>query len=208
MGSGIYKVVKGQRVEMSSREVKAYIMKQNQWTSDEYNKKYDIFKNKLRAYENYERAHGSTAKRQSPAQLLFKEAKAKATHGAEYTPSFKMKRIRSFTSVSSGKAGQKALEGKTYQARRTALYESTTSARFKGFMDAHKDDATMQKINQITDPVKREKALTAYANAINEKIAENEKEAKKQAEQGGIPASRESFGSSDAINDFDISEYI
>ena len=121
MGSGIYKIVKGGRVEMSSREVKQYIMKQNGWTSQQYDKQYDIFKNKLRAYENYERAHGVTQARQSPTQMLFKEAKAKAREGADYTPSIKMQRIRSFTSVSSGKAGQKALQGARYQARRARL---------------------------------------------------------------------------------------
>lgn len=205
MGSGIYKTKNGQRVEMSSKEVKAYIMKQNGWTSDEYNKKYDIFKNKLRAYENYERAHGSTAQRQSPAQLLYKEAKAKAREGADYEPSFKMKRIRSFTSVSSGKAGQKALQGKRYTQRRTALYEDTTNKRFKGFIE---HNAKAQEIAKaIKDPVKREKALADYANKVNEKIAEYEKEAKAQAEQGGVPADREVFGSDDAV-DFDISEYL
>ena len=198
-------MVKGQRVEMTSREVKSYIMKVNNWTSNQYDKQYDIFKNKLRAYENYERAHGVTSKRQSPTQLLFKEAKAKAREGADYEPSFKMKRIRSFTSVSSGKAGQKALEGKTYTARRQALYESTTKARFEGFI---RDNPKAQEImERVKDPVKREQALTDLANKVNEKIAENEKEAKKQAQQGGIPASGEAFGSSSDI-DFDIDAYI
>ena len=205
MGSGIYKTEKGQRVELSSREVKAYIMKQNNWTSRQYDKQYDIFKNKLRAYENYERAHGITSQRQSPTQLLYKEAKTKAREGAEYRPSFKMQRIRSFTSVSSGKAGQKALQGARYQARRTKLYEDTLNKRFEGFI---RDNATAREIaEKIKDPVKREKALSDYANKVNEKIAEYEKEVKKQKETGGIPADREVFGSDDVV-DFDISEYL
>ena len=74
MGSGIYTTKNGVRIEKTSREVKNYIMKINGWTSSQYDKQYDIFKNKLRAYENYERAHGVNTKRQSPAQLLYKEA--------------------------------------------------------------------------------------------------------------------------------------
>ena len=58
MGSGIYETKNGVRIEKTSREVKKYIMEQNGWTSSQYDKQYDIFKNKLRAFENYERQHG------------------------------------------------------------------------------------------------------------------------------------------------------
>ncbi len=200
MGSGLYKMVKGQRVEMSSREVKAYIMKQNGWTSTQYDKQYDIFKNKLRAYENYERAHGITSKRQSPTQLLYKEAKTKAREGANYTPSIKMQRIRSFTSVSSGKAGQKALQGQRYQAKRAQLYEEATSKQFKGLID---NNPTAKEIaERIKDPVKREQALADYANKIHAKIDEEGKAQENEA----IPFG-ETFGSDDVV-DFDISDYL
>lgn len=200
MGSGLYKMVKGQRVEMSSREVKAYIMKQNGWTSSQYDKQYDIFKNKLRAYENYERAHGVTSQRQSPAQLLYKEAKAKAREGGDYKPSIKMQRIRSFTSVSSGKAGQKALQGQRYQARRAKLYEEATSKQFKGLID---NNPTAKEIaERIKDPVKREQALADYANQIHAKIDEEGKAQENEA----IPFG-ETFGSDDPV-DFDIEAYL
>ena len=192
MSSGLYKMVKGQRVEMSSREVKAYIMKQNGWTSSQYDKQDDIFKNKLRAYENYERAHGVTSKRQSPTQLLYKEAKAKAREGANYTPSIKMRRIRSFTSVSSGKAGQKALQGQRYQARRAQLYEEAT-----------RNNPTAKEIaERLKDPVKREQALADYANKIHAKIDEEGKAQENEA----IPFG-ETFGSDDPV-DFNIEDYM
>lgn len=185
---------------MSSREVKAYIMKQNGWTSRQYDKQYDIFKNKLRAYENYERAHGVTSPRQSPTQLLYKEAKAKAREGADYTPSIKMRRIRSFTSVSSGKAGQKALQGQRYQARRTQLYEEATSKQFKGLID--NNPKAKEIAERIKDPVKREQALADYANAIHAKIDEEGKAQENEA----IPFG-ETFGSDDTV-DFDIEAYL
>lgn len=200
MGSGLYKMVKGQRVEMSSREVKAYIMKQNGWTSNQYDKQYDIFKNKLRAYENYERAHGVTSQRQSPTQLLYKEAKTKAREGADYTPSIKMRRIRSFTSVSSGKAGQKALQGQRYQARRAQLYEEATSKQFKGLID--NNPKAKEIAERIKDPVKREQALRDYADKIHAKIDEEGKAQENEAISFG-----ETFGSDDTV-DFDISEYL
>ena len=200
MGSGIYKMVKGARVEMTSREVKQYIMQQNGWTSQQYDRQYDIFKNKLRAYENYERMHGGTAQRQSPTQLLFKEAKAKAREGADYTPSIKMQRIRSFTSVSSGKAGQRALQGRLYQRRRNALYEEATTRQFKGLIE---NNAKAKEIaERIKDPVKREQALADYANKIHAKIDEEGKAQENEA----IPFG-ETFGSGDDI-DFDIEDYL
>ena len=200
MGSGIYKMVRGGRVEMSSREVKQYIMKQNNWTSQQYNKKYDIFKNKIRAYENYERAHGVTKQRQSPAQLLFKEAKAKAREGSDYKPSIKMERIKRFTSVSSGRAGQKALQGKLYQARRASLYKEATSKQFKGLID---NNAKAKEIaERINDPVKREQALADYANKIRAKFDEEGKAQENEA----IPFG-ETFGSGDDV-DFDIEYYM
>lgn len=201
MGSGIYKMVKGERVEMSSREVKAYIMKQNGWTSSQYDKQYDIFKNKLRAYENYERAHGVASRRQSPTQLLFKEAKAKAREGAEYQPSIKMRRIRSFTSVSSGKAGQKALQGTRYQARRAQLYEEATNKQFSGFIE--KNAKAREIVEKIKDPVKREQALADYANKVHAKIDEQGKVEENEA----IPVSSEVMGSGDDV-DFDIDAYL
>lgn len=200
MSSGLYKMVKGARVEMSSREVKAYIMKINGWTSKQYDKQYDIFKNKLRAYENYERAHGVTSQRQSPTQLLYKEAKTKARKGLDYKPSIKMQRVRSFTSVSSGKAGQKALQGKRYQARRAQLYEEATNKQFKGLID--NNPIAKEIAERIKDPVKREQALADYANKIHAKIDEEGKAQENEA----IPFG-ETFGSGDQI-DFDIDYYL
>ena len=201
MATGIYKQVKDGRVELSTREVKQYVMKVNGWTSDEYNKKYDIFKNKLRAYENYERAHGVVKQRQSPMQLLYKEAKAKVRDGRDYKPSIKMQRIKSFTSVSSGKAGQRALQGQRYVARRARLYEEATTKQFKGLIESN---AKAKEIAEaIDDPVKREEALRAYADAINAKIDEQDEVTENEA----IPVSSETIGSDTSI-DFDYSDYL
>lgn len=195
-----YKYQNGQRIKMTSREVKTYIMKVNGWTSEQYNKQYDITRNKLRAYEAYERKSGRSTETQSVQSLLFKEAKAKKRMGAEYTPSIKMQRIRSFTSVSSGKAGQKALTGKRYTQRRAKTYEDATFKQFKGLINNNPQARYIYE--SISDPVKREQALTDFANQLGAKINEqdivNENEA--------IPFG-ETYGSSDEI-DFDIEDYL
>ena len=56
MGVDLKDIPTNQVVELTAKEVKETIMKAHGWTSAEYKKKYDIFKNKLRAYESYKTA--------------------------------------------------------------------------------------------------------------------------------------------------------
>lgn len=200
MAKTFYKYVGGKRVVMTNREVKAYIMKQNGWTTTQYKKQYDIFKNKLRAYENYERASGRQVTSQSPVEVLFKEAKAKARDGVNYTPSIKMQRIRSFTSVSSGKAGQRALQGRLYRQRRASTYQDATYKQFKGLVESNKQAKAIY--DTIKDPVMREKALSDFANKLHAKINEQDEVVESEA----IPFG-ETYGSDEQI-DFDIEDYL
>lgn len=195
-----YKYVNGERVKMTSREVKAYIMKVNGWTTDQYNKQYDIMRNKVRAYEAYERQSGRQVQSQSVQSLLFKEAKAKKRMGADYKPSIKMQRIRSFTSVSSGKAGQKALQGQRYRQRRAKTYEDATYKQFKGLIESNPQAKFIY--DSISDPVKREQAMTDYANKLGAKIDEQDQVNENEA----IPFG-ETYGSTDEI-DFGIEDYL
>lgn len=194
----ITRIRNGVKVKVSPSEVKRTIMKANNWTAEQYKKQYDIFKNKLRAFEAYEGTPAS--EKQSAVELLYKQAKAKIREGASYTPSIKMQRIRSFTSVSSGKAGQKALQGRLYQERRSALYKEATYKQFKGLIE--KNDKAREIYENVTDPVKREKALSDYANKLKAKMNEQDEVTATEA----IP-SGETFGSDDSF-DFDYSEYM
>ena len=46
-----HKIQEHVKVKMTSSEVKSYIMRVNNWTSEQYRKQYDLTKNKLRAYQ-------------------------------------------------------------------------------------------------------------------------------------------------------------
>lgn len=187
------------QVAMTSREVKAYVMKQNGWTSEQYRKQYDILKNKTRAYESYRRSQGIKEQPQNIVKMLYTEAKAKAHYGEDYKPSEKMQQIKSFSAYSISKGRQLATQ-EGYQQRQSQRYEQYVSKRFEGFI---RDNAGAQRIAQaITNPVMREKALSDYADKLNIKITEDQKE----AEQSGIPAN-ETYGSNDEV-DFDISDYL
>lgn len=195
MATGIYKTVNGQKVELSAKQVKNFIMQVNGWTSEEYNKQRFIMKNKLRTYE----AFTGSQQAQSPVAFLYFEAKAKQRQGDDYTPSLKSQRIRAFASYGSAKAISKAQQSQKTKAKMQKQYEATTMKQFKGLIE---NNPTAKRIwETIQDPVKREKALTDFANELKLKIKESNEVEEAQA----IPFG-ETFGSSDEF-DFDVSQY-
>lgn len=210
----------GKQVTMTSREVKAYIMKANGWTSDQYRKQYDIFKNKLRAYESYKQAQGGKVEPQSVVGVLFKEAKAKRQYGADYTPSRKMQQIRGFSAYSITK-GRKLADTEEYQEKQAGKYGEYIKGRFgnydpndpsknDGFIGANKGaqaivDAFIKKSQESGKPInyaKMEDALSAYADKVHAKVNEQDK-----VEDGQAIPSGETYGS-DIQDDFDVSEYL
>lgn len=122
--------------KIPSRQMKKLIMSVNDWTEEQYRKQYDLFKNKLRAYENFRRAHGVEVETQSPQELLYKAAKAKKREGADYEPSLAMKRIQSFSAVSITKGRKLAQDLESeYSKRRGAQFAQTTSKAFARFIE-------------------------------------------------------------------------
>ena len=210
----------GKQVTMTNREVKAYIMKANGWTSDQYRKQYDIFKNKLRAYESYKQAQGGQVKQQSVVSVMFKEAKAMRQYGANYTPSRKMEQIKGFSAYSITK-GRKLATTDAYQEKQAEKYGQYISGRFgnydpkdpsknDGFIGANKGAqaivaAFMKKAQESGKPInyaKMEDALSAYADKVHAKVDEQDK-----VEDGQAIPSGETYGS-DIQDDFDVTEYL
>lgn len=195
MAQKIYQTVNGQKVELSAKQIKNFIMKVNQWTSEEYNKQRYITKNKLRTYEAF-----AGAKAQSPVNFMYFEAKAKQRQGADYKPSLQRQRIMSFQSLGSAKAIAKAQAREKYKEKMEVSFEKATYKQFEGLI---KNNAKAQEIwNTVKDPVKREKALSDYADALHLKMDEDKRVNEVQA----IPFG-ETFGSSDELYDFDIIQY-
>lgn len=187
---------KANGTKISRKAMKATIMRAHGWTNEQYRKQYDIFKNRLRAYESYKSAQGADVKSQSPQELLYRQAKAMMREGPNYEPSIEMKRIQSFSAVSITKGRQAAArEGSIYNQRRAAIFQRATDAAFAGFI---RDVPKAQEIMAtITNPVQREEALKALAEHIHAK----------QAPKGEV-FSGETYGSDVAGEDFDFSDYI
>ena len=195
----IYKIVDGEKVALKASEVKNFIMKVNNWNADQYQKEYDIFKNKLRTLENFEGV--SKAERESPVELLYKQAKAKKRYGSDYQPSIKLQRILSTSAYSSSPKRQKQLlKNQSYVERLQKRYRESTNKAFKGLLE--KNPVAKEIDEKIKDPVQREKALLDLADKLHARIDEQGV----IQDLGGIPFG-ESVGSSDGI-DFDLTPYL
>lgn len=208
MATKFYKMIDGEKVYLSSKEVKAFIMKQNKWTEKEYYNQYHLFKNRLRAYESYRKSQGINEK-QSVVELLYKEAKSKKNYGSDYKPSAKMQQIKSFSAVSITKGRQYATQQKYLESQRQK-YKNYVNQRFGGFIEKNKgaSDIVEQFMQDAEEKgttinyVKLEKALSDYADKIHAKIEDDGKYHDAEA----IP-SGETFGSDNTI-DFDIDAYL
>ena len=186
----------GSGKKVTARQKKAAIMSANNWTAEQYRKQYDIFKNKLRAYESYRRAHGAEVETQSPQEILYRAAKAKKREGSEYKPSLEMKRIQSFSAVSITKGRRLAedLESE-YSRRRGAQFAATTKAAFKGLIES--TPKALEIMKNIKDPVKQEEALKALAEHVHA-----------MQRPSGEVYGGEVYGSDEAAEDFDYSEWL
>ena len=207
----IYKKSKtGDLVKVSAKEVKAFIMQAHGWTSEEYTKKRDIFKNRLRAFESFQRAQGKEVKSQNVVELLYKQAKAMKYYGKDYQKSDQIKRIESFSAVSITKGRQQAKRlGKAFKAINNKQLKFVNE-RFKSLISSNEGaqriiEAFNDKAKADGKPVnatKLEEALSDYADSIHAKIDE---EASQQS--GETIPSGETYGSDTDIG-FDVSAYL
>lgn len=194
--SGNYKY---EKTNISYHSAKQEVLKIRGWTSDQYQKQYDLLKNKVRAYESFKASKGVKVEKQNISELLYKESKKIQQYGSNYKPSLEMQRIQSFSAVSITKGRQLAKSNQRYIEKREALYNETTKITFEGLLN---NNAKAQEIyDNVKDPVKREEALKAYAEALHAKINEEGKVQENEA----IP-SGETYGS-DVSVDFDYSDY-
>lgn len=198
MAKQIYQTRNGVRVALSAREIKSYVMKERGWTSEQYSKEYDKLRNRLRAYEAFQRQSGLSVEAQSPASILYFESRARRREGAEYQPSFELQRIKSFPSISSGKALGRALERRSETFARR--YAETTNKVFAGIIAANPTAAEIAE--RVTDPVKRERALIDLAT----KLHARQDAAGRVQSSSAIPFGQ-AVGSDEAI-DFDIESYL
>lgn len=187
--------------KVSRKQMKKVIMSANNWNEEQYRKQYDLFKNKLRAYETYKGVRmGLSRERiketwQSPQEVLYRAAKAKKREGSEYKPSLEMQRIQAFSAVSITKGFTLAEDKESvYSRKRSETFASTTERAFKNFINqVPKAKEIMEKVK---DPVLREEALKDLAEYVHAK----------QKPSGEIE-SGETFGSDEYAEDYNIAQW-
>lgn len=201
MTTGLYKTIKGEKVELTAKQVKADIMQIRGWTSEEYQRQYDKLRNQLRAYEGFQRSAGATVEPQSPLKFLYTEAKAMQHYGANYKPSAHTAIVRATTSVSSGKALQKAIVSTVSRATQAAKVKGQIDYYFEQFIQ------TVPQAKEITqkikDPLKQMEALKELAKKLH---AREDAQRKVVAQQTAMPFGQVA-GSRDEIG-FNLSRWL
>lgn len=193
-GTGIYKYVNGQRVELTQTQVKNEIKEFYGWTDAEYKRQYNRFRN---SYINYKTFTGGEIK--SVSNLLYREVKSKKTYDRYYKPSREMQAIREFSSASTQSFTKRT---KKSDIKRLKKYHDKVYTQFEQFIN--KNTGAMKIYDKLKDnPIQLEKALSDYADKLHTEIDEQTKEIKGQA----IPFSDQNYYS-DAEIDFDIENYL
>ena len=134
----VYKMVDGRPVRVSPSEIKLTIMRAHGWTEEEYIKKRDLFRNRLRNYEAFRKEQGIEEKPQNVTEVLYKQAKTMLREGSFYRPSKKLQMIESFSAVSITKGREQAKrEGLAFKRQNLAHLQYVYN-RFSGLIRDNK----------------------------------------------------------------------
>lgn len=135
----IIKDDKAVQVPLTSREMKSTIAKAYGISIADVDKKYYLFRNRLRAYESFKRESGYDVKPQSPLNVMYKQARDMLKHGSDYKPSREFQAINQFSAVSITKGEQlaKATGSRYYRKHQTGL-ANLALKNYDKFISAHK----------------------------------------------------------------------
>ena len=163
------------QVNLTSREMKSTIAKAYGISIADVDKKYYLFRNKLRAYESFKIASGYEVERQSPLNVMYKQAKAMLKYGSDYEPSREFQAINQFSavSISKGEKLAKATESRYYKKHQTDL-GNLAIKNYDKFISAHtqaKELVQAYKEGKISG-VKLQEALGQMAKDVKASLKE------------------------------------
>ena len=169
------------QVSISSREMKSTIAKAYGITLEEVDKKYYLFRNRLRAYESLKRESGAEVTPQSPLNLMYKQAKAMLRHGADYKPSNEFEAINTFSavSISKGERLAKATNSRYYKKHQAEI-GSLALAHFDKFIQMH------TSAQELKRAYKEGKITGVQLQASLAQMAKDVKAIQKQKRAGGF----------------------
>ena len=169
------------QVTITSREMKSTIAKAYGISLKDVDKKYYLFRNRLRAYESFKRESGAEVIPQSPLNLMYKQAKAMLRHGADYKPSNEFEAINTFSAVSISKGEQLAkATGSRYYKKHQAEIGSLALAHFDKFIQAHSN------AQELVKAYREGKINGVQFQASLAKMSKDVKAIQKQKREGGF----------------------
>lgn len=169
------------QVTISSREMKSTIAKAYGITLEEVDKKYYLFRNRLRAYESFKRESGVEVTPQSPLNVMYKQAKAMLRHGSDYKPSNEFEAINTFSavSISKGERLAKATNSRYYKKHQAEL-GNLAMKNFEKFIIAH------TSAKDLVKAYKEGKITGVQLQASLSQMAKDVKAIQKQKRAGGF----------------------
>ena len=180
------------QVSISSKEMKSTIAKAYGISLEAVDKKYYLFRNRLRAYESFKRESGVEVTPQSPLNLMYKQAKAMIRHGADYKPSNEFEAINSFSAVSITKGEQLAkATNSRYYKKHQAEIGSLALSHFDKFIGAH------TSAKDLVKAYKEGKITGVQLQASLSQMAKDVKARQKELRQKGGGFSGSSIGTDD-----------
>ena len=188
------------QVTISSKEMKSTIAKAYGITLEEVDKKYYLFRNRLRAYESLKRESGVDVTPQSPLNVMYKQAKTMLRHGADYKPSNEFEAINTFSAVSITKGEQLAKQtGSRYYKKHQAEIGSLAMNHFDKFIQAH------TSAKELVKAYREGKITGVQLQASLAKMSKDVKAVQKQKRAGGFASG---MIGSDTIETPSADEYI
>lgn len=140
---------------LTAREIKKRVMTATGWTSEQYQKQYDILRNKTR---NYEQVTGSKTKIKVN-ELLYQQTHAQKRYGETYKPSRLVRAIMATPSASTGTVQRKGVSTAT-----TERLEREILGEFRGFTSRSAEGAEIQRTYELQK--------SGYYKAEGERLAE------------------------------------
>ena len=116
---------------LNDRQIKRAIMEANGWTSEEYQKRYDVLRNRVR---NYEQVTGqSLGGKIRVNELLYQTTKAQKRYGGAYRPSALVRGVMATPSKGTGLVQREGISKRAFKN-----VEETVLGRFDVFVEGSK----------------------------------------------------------------------
>lgn len=157
---------------LTPKQVKAEIQAIKGWTTAQYQREYDKFRNKVR---NYETLSGVEKGKYKVQELFYEKAKAEKRYGANYKPSGLLAAINRTSSSSPGRVKRFGDELTGISKKAQAREVNAIKERFSGLLKSNYNGVA-DKVKDVTDPAE---ALRILRETVDDLKTYKEAEAKK-----------------------------